>query len=98
MIIIIILDFIQIIINTLSKGDEEYQSHVEGHHLYEDAQWQNILQYRVTPSYSDDSDSEMEVLRVKNLQIPPRRQRYPLFSVFPTTKCHFFGNFRTKSK
>ena len=57
MIIIIILDFIQIIINTLSKGDEEYQSHVEGHHLYEDAQWQNILQYRVTPSYSDDSDS-----------------------------------------
>ena len=26
MIIIIILDFIQIIINTLSKGDEEYQS------------------------------------------------------------------------
>ena len=68
MIIIIILDFIQIIINTLSKGDEEYQSHVEGHHLYEDAQWQNILQYRVTPSYSDDSDSEMEVLRVKNLQ------------------------------
>ena len=52
-----ILDFFLIIINTLSKDEEEYQSHVEGHHLYKDAQWQNILQYRVTPSYSDDSDS-----------------------------------------
>ena len=53
MIIIIILDFIQIIINTLSKGDEEYQSHVEGHHLYEDAQYSgriycNIVLHRVT--------------------------------------------------
>ena len=53
MIIIIILDFIQIIINTLSKGDEEYQSHVEGHHLYEDAQCSVVAEYIAISCYTE---------------------------------------------
>ena len=90
MIIIIILDFILIIINTLSKGEEEYQSHVESHHLYEDAQWQNILHYHVSPS---DSDSEMEILRIKNLQITtthPPPATISTFLCFCYNKMSFF--------